>query len=395
MKKINILIPIVVIAVLVASGYYFKDRLYSLFFSPTKTEIGSGLQLKNLERPKGENKQKEDETSNDEPNMEVIAQDLNIPWEIAFLPGGDILVTERSGDLLRIKDDAEKKIKIEGVKHIGEGGLLGMALHPNYPKNGYLYLYLTAEIENGLINRVERYRFNEEKNELEDKMVILDNIPGAKYHDGGRIEFGPDGYLYITTGDATNEQLAQNKDSLAGKILRINDDGSVPNDNPFGNAVYSYGHRNPQGLAWDDQGRLWSAEHGPSVTDSGQDEINLIKPGANYGWPESRGEKVIQGTTGPVIQSGRDDTWAPAGAEIIGNKLLFAGLRGEAIYEANIEEESLTELKMNFRQDLGRLRAIRQGPDGRIYITTSNQDGRGSLNEGDDKLIAIKAELFE
>ncbi len=212
---------------------------------------------------------------------EVVAQDLSIPWEIVFLPSGEMLVSERPGTLVRISKE-RKKYQIDGIKHVGEGGLLGMALHPEIFKNKWIYLYFTTVNKvGGLTNRVERYTF--EDDQLKNKTVILKDIPGAIYHDGGRIAFGPDNLLYITTGDAEKSYLAQNKTSLAGKILRLRDDGSIPSDNPFGNAVYSYGHRNPQGIAWDNLGRLWSTEHGRSGVFSGLDEINLIEKGANYG----------------------------------------------------------------------------------------------------------------
>jgi len=180
--------------------------------------------------------------------------------------------------------DKEKQvIEVEGVEATGEGGLLGLAVHPQFVENQYLYLYLTSKEEGGVVNRVERYRLVE--NQLEEREVMVVGILGAAYHDGGRMEFGPDGKLYITTGDAGQPNLAQDKESLNGKILRINDDGSVPEDNPFGNQVYSYGHRNPQGLAWDSQERLWATEHGPSGLQTGNDELNLIVKGRNYGWP--------------------------------------------------------------------------------------------------------------
>lgn len=193
-------------------------------------------------------------------DVEIIAQNLNIPWEVVFLPDREILVTQRPGTLLLVKN--KQQIPIAGVEHIGEGGLLGLAVHPNFKENKLIYLYLTSQTSAGLTNRVEQYKF--ENNSLSGRKVILEGIAGASNHDGGRIAFGPDGYLYITTGDAQNPDSAQYRNSLNGKILRIKDDGSIPEDNPFGNAVYSYGHRNSQGLAWDGQKRLWATEHGRS-----------------------------------------------------------------------------------------------------------------------------------
>lgn len=192
-----------------------------------------------------------------------------------------------------------------------------MALHPQFNENRWIYFYLTTK-KNGekLVNRVEHYRFDNDQ--FSDKKIIIDNIPGAAYHDGGRIAFGPDGYLYITTGDAGRTDFAKDINSLVGKILRLKDDGSFPADNPFGNAVYSYGHRNPQGLAFNDQMRLWESEHGPSSLlwpNCCQDEINLIEKGKNYGWPDSVGDRVESSTVAPVLHS-RKDIWAPASAAV-------------------------------------------------------------------------------
>jgi glucose/arabinose dehydrogenase len=238
-----------------------------------------------------------------------------------------------------------------------------------------------------------RYKFNNDG--FTDEKVIIDGIPGAVYHDGGRIEFGPDGYLYITTGDAGNEDLAQDTSSLAGKILRLNDEGEVPDDNPFENELWSYGHRNPQGIAWDDKGQLWATEHGRSGLLSGFDEINLIEKGKNYGWPEIQGDETAQDMVPPVIHSGPDVTWAPAGLVYIDGTLLFTGLRGESVYEAEIQSDnSINSVKANFKGEFGRLRAIKLGDDGFLYISTSNRDGRGQPLIEDDRIIKTNPELW-
>ncbi|MBW6442054.1 PQQ-dependent sugar dehydrogenase, partial [Patescibacteria group bacterium] len=242
--------------------------------------------------------------------VEIVATDLEIPWEIVFLPDNRILVTERPGRLTLI-DENRESIEIEGVQHVGEGGLLGAVLHPDFENNNYIYIYYTTGRRDSLENMVVRYVF--QNNTLTEDKVIISGIGGASYHDGGRMSFGPDGYLYIATGDAGNADSAQETDSLLGKILRLDDEGNIPEDNPFGNEVYSYGHRNPQGLAWDSEGRLWSTEHGPSGSDTGQDELNLIEAGKNYGWPLLTGDQTQDGFVSPVIQSGRNTTWAPAG----------------------------------------------------------------------------------
>lgn len=313
---------------------------------------------------------------------EVTAEGLQIPWEVAFLPSGEILVTERPGKLLKIGKDRQT-IPIEGVQHVGEGGLLGLALHPNFKDNQLIYLYLTTKAGDGLRNRVERYRL--EGTKLADRKSIIENIPGAALHDGGRLAFGPDQKLYITTGDAGVKPLAQNKNSLAGKILRVNDDGSIPSDNPFGSAVWSYGHRNVQGIAWDDKGRMWATEHGARA----HDELNRIERGANYGWSVIQGDEVKAGMVSPIIQSG-DTTWAPAGLTFLDNKLYFSGLAGQALFSVTVKDDgSLGELETHLKDTFGRLRAVVAGPDRNFYLTTSNTDGRGQPQPGDDKIIKI------
>ena len=261
-------------------------------------------------------------------------------------------------------------------------------MHPDFEQNRWLYLYLTTREGDGLINRVERYEFSD--NALTNRQVILDNIPGARFHDGGRIAFGPDGFLYITTGDALEVDLAQQTDSLAGKILRISDTGAVPADNPFGNEVWSYGHRNPQGLAWDSNEQLWATEHGASA----QDELNRIDAGNNYGWPVIEGDQTRSGMESPVVHSGTDETWAPAGMAYYDDSLFFAGLRGESLYEAQIQADGSVELIVHLRSEFGRLRAVSLGPDGFLYITTSNTDDRGTVQPNDDKIIRINPAIF-
>lgn len=325
-------------------------------------------------------------------DIEVVAQNLNVPWEIVFLPAGDMLVTERPGRLLRIGAETKVISEISGVKHYGEGGLLGMALDPNFGTNNYVYLYLTSQTTKGITNQVERYRLQNDK--LTDRTIILDNIPGAIFHDGGRIMFGPDGKLYVTTGDANDPANAQNTNTLNGKILRLNPDGTTPSDNPFGNQVWSYGHRNPQGIAWDTQGNLWETEHGPSGSQTGYDEVNLIAKGANYGWPSIKGDQTGTQMQTPKLQSGSADTWAPASLIYLNGSLFFGGLRGEALFEAKVGLGNPLKLIEHFKGEFGRIRTVALGPDGFIYISTSNTDGRGTSRDGDDKIIRINPKLF-
>ena len=322
---------------------------------------------------------------------EIVVEGLEIPWEVAFAPDGRIFVTERPGRVRMVRDgklDPEPMLRIE-TSTGGEGGLQGMALDPGFTANKFVYLYVSSGSGNDLINRVVRYR--ESNNRLVEPRVLLDNIPGNNNHNGGRLAFGPDKKLYITTGDSQEPSLAQDRTSLAGKILRVNADGSAPEDNPFGNLVWSYGHRNPQGLAWTTSGQLFSTEHGPSG-DLGlccRDELNRIDEGGNYGWPVVSGDQRRDEMISPVLQSGTSETWAPAGLAVgKDGKLYFAALRGTHLHSVTLNESVGDDSKL-LEDQFGRLRAVVAGPDGKLYITTSNRDGRGQVRSGDDKLIRI------
>ena len=319
----------------------------------------------------------------------VFAKNLNIPWDFTFLPNEEMLVTERVGNLVHIGKDGNKKvIPLPHPVPKGEGGLLGIVLHPNFSINNFLYLYMTTQnTKDGTKNTVYRYKY--ENGKLLDEKIIIKNIPGAIYHDGGRMEFGPDGLLYITTGDAQTPAIAQDLKSLGGKILRLTDEGEIPKDNPFDSAVYSYGHRNPQGLAWDSEGRLWSTEHGRSGVVTGMDEVNLIVKGGNYGWPDIEGDKTKEGMKTPALHSGSTVTWAPASLLYLDGKLFFGGLKGESLYEAVLENGKVKELKSHFKNEYGRIRTVRVGPDGMIYFSTSNRDGRGKVIAEDDKIVRV------
>lgn len=325
------------------------------------------------------------------PRVEVIAENLNIPWEILFLPDGELLVTERTGNLRLLKQGVT--IPVPGVTHVGEGGLLGAALHPDFQLNNWIYLYQTTETETGLVNRVVRYVLKDQR--IDHDRVIIDDLPGARYHDGGRIAFGPDGYLYVTVGDAGDERAAQDKNALAGSILRLTDGGEIPADNPYGTAVYSYGHRNPQGLAWDRGGNLWSSEHGRSGVLSGYDELNLILRGVNYGWPDHQGDKTTEGKVKPKYHSGSSTTWAPGGLAYLEGRLFMPGLRGETLYEAVIDGVEIVAFREHLVEEYGRLRTVQVGPDKLLYITTSNRDGRGFPQKTDDRILRVNPALLE
>lgn len=332
------------------------------------------------------------------PERTVIAENLTIPWDIVFFAGAELLVSERDGTIVRIDTESgeTQEIEVPDVVHRGEGGLLGMVAHPDFENNRQLYVYLTSRLgeeQNASVNKVIRYRFL--NNSLTDRTVIVDNIPGSLYHNGGRIAFGPDGMLYVATGDAREPELAQDTNSLAGKILRVDENGGVPDDNPFGNRVYSYGHRNPQGLTWDEDGNLWSTEHGrTTATLSGMDELNLVIAGGNYGWPDSEGDSVAEGTIGPKIHSGASVTWAPASAVYYDGSVFFGGLRGETLYEAVLDGTSVSELREHFAHEYGRIRSALRGPEGALYITTSNRDGRGDATDGYDQIIRLDPAQF-
>lgn len=325
------------------------------------------------------------DNANNAPRLSTIAGNLEVPWALVFLSDGSMLITERIGRVRLIDEDnllPNPIAVISDVKQIGEGGLLGIAIHPEFPKNGFVYLYYTyAGNENQTLNRVARFIFK--KNKLVNQTIIVDAIPGAPNHNGGRIKFGLDKFLYITTGDAQNPSLSQNKNSLAGKILRVTDEGKPAPNNPFGNEILSYGHRNPQGITWDNQGRLWETEHGQSATD----ELNLINNGLNYGWPDIRGDQKEDGFEAPILHSG-SDTWAPSGAAYLNGSIFFAGLRGQALYEAVINGTNVT-LKVHLKGEIGRIREVILGPDNMLYITTSNRDGRGNPDSTDDKIIRV------
>ena len=338
-------------------------------------------------------------------NVEVFAENLEIPWSLIFPSPQRILVSERTGAVREIINGslAEDPITVfDAVRARDEAGLMSLALHPDYAENAYIYAcYTTSGSGANIITRVTRLIDDGES--LSVDRIILDNIPAARFHAGCRLQFGPDEMLYISTGDALNKDLPQDVNSRAGKILRVTPEGEIPVDNPFpGSAVYTLGHRNPQGLTWDNEsGRMFSTEHGPSGFDGpgGGDEINVIVPGGNYGWPLGSHDNVPEGTIGPVIQFTPAE--APASAlyyrndalPFFKNSLFFGALRGEGLVRVTFAEDADGELSVTTVEkiidNVGRVRDVAEGPDGSIYFTTSNRDGRGSLRDNDDKIYRI------
>lgn len=379
LKKIKApMIIILVIVLLLTSLIFLRSRPDNQKTTPTATVTES---------------QKEQSYASPDaiPPLQVIATELDTPWSIAFLPSGNMLITERKGSVRHI--DMNNQLDPEpvaqlAVEEVGEGGLLGIAIDPEFAKNNFVYLYYTySSSGDNTLNKIVRMIYKD--NKLVDEQTLLENIPGASNHNGGRIAFGPDGYLYVTTGDAQEPSLAQDKNSLAGKILRVTRDGKPAPGNPFNNAVYSYGHRNPQGITWDASGQLWSTEHGRSGIQSGLDELNKIEAGANYGWPDSQGDDIESGTKGPVVHSGAFSTWAPGGIAFTNNSLFFAGLRGKAVYVATLSDGVTKEVQEKYKNEFGRIRDVVVGPDRMLYITTSNRDGRAVPGKDDDKVIRL------
>ena len=313
----------------------------------------------------------------------TIATGLSVPWGIAFLPGGDALVSERTtGRILRVSSTGRRRrvvMRIPGVDTAsGEGGLLGLAVSPDYAEDRWVYAYFTSPTD----NRIVRFRLGGRLR------PVLTGLRRGTVHDGGRIAFGPDGKLYAGVGEAGFSSLAQNRRSLNGKILRMNPDGSVPRDNPFrGSLVWSYGHRNVQGLAWDARGRLWATELGASAFD----EVNLIRKGRNYGWPEVEGRGSTAGGrfTNPVV------TWttseaSPSGAAIRRGTLYIGALQGEALLRVKLNGTRARKRTALLQGRYGRIRTVVRAPDGSLWVTTSNRDGRGSPRDGDDRIVRIR-----
>jgi glucose/arabinose dehydrogenase len=314
--------------------------------------------------------------------VDTLVGGLEVPWGVVFLADGEAVVTERiSGRVDRVGKDGEVSLlgTVDDVAPQGEAGLLGVAVSPDFETDRTLFLYLTTDTD----NRVVRAEVDGDR--LGRTTVVLDGIPAGFIHDGGRIAFGPDGQLYVTTGETGNPELAQDPQSLAGKILRITPDGDPAPGNPDPDSpVWSMGHRNVQGLAWDDEGRLWASEFG----DSEWDELNLVEKGGNYGWPEVEGSSDDPAFVAPVASWATDQA-SPSGLAVTDEGVYLAALRGERLWRVPLTPDGVGNPQPLLEGQYGRLRAVAVAPDGSLWVMTNNTDGRGDPRPGDDRILRV------
>ncbi len=312
-----------------------------------------------------------------------MAEDLDVPWGLAFLPDGSALVTLRDkGEVLRLRPGSapEQLGTVPGVQPDGEGGLLGVAVSPEFDSDHRVFVYLTAEDDNRILRMTLR------DGRLSADKVILSGIPKSSIHNGGRIRFGPDGDLYVGTGDGGDGSHAQDRDSLGGKILRIDQDGQAPAGNPFGDSpVWSLGHRNVQGLAWDAAGRMYASEFGQNTWD----ELNRIEPGKNYGWPVVEGKADRSGYVDPLVQWPTSDA-SPSGITIGSDHAVYmAALRGESLWRIPLDDNGNAGSPERLLEGTyGRLRTVVRAPDDRLWLVTSNTF-RGEPRDGDDRILIL------
>lgn len=312
--------------------------------------------------------------------LTTVATGLRVPWGMAFLPSGDALVAERGGRIVQIARTGHRVrtvMRVPGVVEEGEGGLLGLAVSPTYRRDRLVYAYLTTARD----NRIVRFRLGGRP------QVVLSGLQSGAIHNGGRIAFGPDGKLYAGVGDTGESDLAQRRGSRNGKILRMHPGGGVPRDNPFRRSrVWSWGHRNVQGLAWDRSRRLWATEFGQNEFD----EVNLIRRGRNYGWPTVEGRGSTHGgrfVNPRVVWSTAEAS--PSGAAIVGSTLYVGALRGERLWAVPLRGSSTGKPRALLAGRLGRIRTVVAAPDGSLWLTTSNRDGRGQVRSGDDRVMRL------
>jgi glucose/arabinose dehydrogenase len=322
-------------------------------------------------------------------SVQILATNLEKPWAIDFA-GDKIFVTEKAGQVRVIESGVllDDPLATLRTANVFGGGLLGIAVHPAFDNNHFIYVYYTYEKDGVLWNKI--LRITESNNKLDAAKTVFDNIPGSAYNNGGIIKFGPDGKLYVGTGYISESSHGpQDIQSLEGKILRLNDDGTTPNDNPFSDSpVFSFGHMNPKGLGWDNEGNLFVTEMGPSKND----EINLVQPGGNYGWPEqecSGSEQFVDPIDcyDPAIEPGGIVFYY--GDKIkLDNPLVLASLRASHLFNLEIDEDEVKS-QTGILSGMGRIRDVAVGPDGYLYLITSNTDGKGFPDASDDKLLRI------
>lgn len=398
MRKIGIVIGLIGLVCIIGLSWLYLNR--QVFFQNQGLQPGESKVLSSL--PPASNSSTTPTAQSVPYQIEVVAEDLMIPWSLIFTDNNRILVSERSGQIRVVEAGQlmqQPLIDIEEVSPLAEAGLMGLALDPDYQTNKNFYACYAYRSANGLKDKI--VKLQDQGTTAEVVSTLLDNIPAAQFHAGCRLKIGPDKFLYATTGDATNKQLAQDLDSLGGKILRLNLDGTIPADNPFPNSyVYSYGHRNSQGLDWHPETQdLLATEHGPSGNDGpgGGDEVNVIDPGENYGWPLVSHQRSQPGLVDPLI------VFTPAEAPASGmfysgrvfpqfkHDYFFGALRGQGIIRLELVESDPRQLisyeKLSI--SVGRIRDVVESPDGLIYFTTSNMDGRGDPRPGDDKIYRL------
>ncbi|MEV8446347.1 PQQ-dependent sugar dehydrogenase [Streptomyces parvus] len=327
--------------------------------------------------------------------VSTLTENLKSPWGLAALPGGDLLVSSRDeGTIHRIDGESGKQTllgSVPGVAPAGEGGLLGLAVSSTFGADQLVYAYFTTTSD----NRIVRMSYDEKRpagQQLGAPDTVLRGIPKGSIHNGGRIAFGPDKMLYAGTGEAGDTELSQDKESLAGKILRMTPDGEPVHGNPEADSVvYSYGHRNVQGIAWDAEKRLWAAEFGQNTWD----ELNLIEPGGNYGWPEVEGREGEDGFIDPVAQWKTSEA-SPSGIAYAEGSIWMAGLRGERLWRIPLSGEKagepLADPQAFLEEEHGRLRTVVSAGTDRLWLLTSNTDGRGTERDGDDRILQVEVE---
>jgi glucose/arabinose dehydrogenase len=315
----------------------------------------------------------------------TLAKGLGVPWGMAFLPSGNALVGERdSGDVHVVKRGGGRRRvghleAFSQVSRAGESGLLGLALHPGFATNRLVYAYLSTSSDNRIV------RMTYANGALGSPQVVLAGIPMNLHHNGGGLVFGPDGLLYASTGDGEVSSRAQSKTSLGGKTLRITPDGKVPAGNPFGNYTWSMGHRNVEGITFDARGTLWASEFGEKETD----ELNMIVRGANYGWPLVEGADGAGGYRDPLAEWSPTSTCSPAGVAVANGRAWLGALRGECLFSVRLRGPDSGAKHKHFAGRFGRIRQVMAAPDGSLWITTSNRDGRATPGAGDDKVIRV------